>query len=565
MADPAAFLDLLARAELRSAAGDWAEAAELWARVTEANPVHGDYWARLAEARFAERDFTAAALAYAKVLELGVRPEYQVRYRGDATEFLPGEVAYMIACCQAELGRRADAIDALAAALGRGFRDLDRAQADDCWQAWRDDERLRDLLGIVEVEGLSRDEGWRTDLRLLARELKRRAYAPFALISEEDFDAEVARLGGEIPGLSDTQIIVAMMRLTAHMDDGHAGIRMPDGDGELTRLVQLEFFLFAEGLFVTAAGPGYSRLLGAEVETIGGRTVEEAVAALTPLIARDNDQQVQLMVPRFLRQIAVLHGLGLTGDLGRVTLAVRFPDGTGGEATVDAVPGPFLWDRHPPGWTRLTDTVAERLSGVSGSPPLHLRHRELPYWFEYLPAADLVYFQYNAVIDHPAEPFAAFCDRLFAFITARQPARLVIDMRWNGGGNTFLSQSLLHHLIRNPEISRRGALFVIIGRLTFSAAQNTATAIGRETEPIFVGEPTGSRPNFNGETIPFELPYSKLRANVGDLFWQTSWPEDYRTWIAPDIYAPPTFEAFRRNDDPAMDAILALREHLPGR
>ena len=36
MADPAAFLDLLARAELRSAAGDWAEAAGLWARVTEA-------------------------------------------------------------------------------------------------------------------------------------------------------------------------------------------------------------------------------------------------------------------------------------------------------------------------------------------------------------------------------------------------------------------------------------------------------------------------------------------------------------------------------------------------
>jgi tetratricopeptide (TPR) repeat protein len=559
MADPAAFLDLLARAELRSASGDWAEAAELWARVTEANPVHGDYWARLAEARYAERDFAAAAPAYAKVLELGVRPGYQVRFQADAPEFLPGEAAYLIACCQAELGRREDAIDALAAALGRGFRDLDRAQTDDCWQAWRDDERLRDLLGIVEVEGLSRDEGWRTDLRLLARELKRRAYAPFALISEEDFDAEVARLDGEIPDLTDTQIIVAMMRLTAHMDDGHAGIRMPDGDNELTRLVQLEFFLFAEGLFVTAAGPGYARLLGAQVETIGGRTVPEAVAALAPLIARDNDQQVRLEIPVLLRRTAILHGLGLTGDLGQVALTVRFPDGTSGEATVDAVPDRFQWDRHPPGWTRLTDTVTER------PVPLHLRHRELPYWFEYLPDADLVYFQYNAVMDHPAEPFAAFCDRLFAFIAGRRPGRLVIDLRWNGGGNTFLSQALLHHLIRNREISRRGALFVIIGRLTFSAAQNTATAIGRETEPIFVGEPTGSRPNFNGEVIPFELPYSKLRANVGDLFWQTSWPEDHRTWIAPDIYAPPTFEAFRRNDDPAMDAILALHEHLPGR
>jgi tetratricopeptide (TPR) repeat protein len=562
MADPAAFLDLLARAELRSAAGDWAEAAGLWDQVTAANPVHGDYWARLAEARFAVEDFAAAALAYTKVLELGVRPEYRLRFQADPPELLPGEVAYLIACCQARLGRREEAIDALAAALGRGFRDLDRAWADERWQAWREDERLRDLLGIVEVTGLSRDEGWRADLRLLARELKRRACAPFALIPEEEFDREVARLDDSIPGLTDTQVIVAMMRLTAHIDDGHAGIGMPDGDDELARLVQLEFFLFAEGLFVTAAGPGYSRLLGAEVEAIGGRTVEEAVTALEPLIARDNDQQVTSAIPRFLRHTAVLHGLGLTRDLGQVTLRVRFPDGTSGEAAVDAVPGQFRWDRHPTGWTRLTDTVAERLSAA---PPLHLRHRELPYWFEYLPAADLVYFQFNAVADHPAEPFAAFCDRLFAFIAERRPGRLVIDLRWNGGGNTFLSQSLLHHLIRCPRISERGALFVIIGRLTFSAAQNTATAIGRELEPIFVGEPTGSRPNFNGERIPFELPYSKLIANVGDLFWQTSWPEDNRTWIAPDIYTPPTFEAFRRNDDPALDAILALREHPPGR
>jgi hypothetical protein len=196
--------------------------------------------------------------------------------------------------------------------------------------------------------------------------------------------------------------------------------------------------------------------------------------------------------------------------------------------------------------------------------PLHLRHRELPYWFEYLPAADLVYFQYNAVRDHPAETFAVFCDRLFGFIEDRRPARLVIDMRWNGGGNTFLSQTLLHHLIACPAINRRGALFVIIGRLTFSAAQNTVTAIDRETSAIFVGEPTGSRPNFIGESIYFELPYSKVRANAADLFWQTSWPWDHRTWIAPDIYAPPTFEAFSRGDDPAMDAILAIREYFPG-
>lgn len=106
---------------------------------------------------------------------------------------------------------------------------------------------------------------------------------------------------------------------------------------------------------------------------------------------------------------------------------------------------------------------------------------------------------------------------------------------------------------------------MIIGRGTFSAAQNTATMIERETDAIFVGEPTGSRPNFVGEVVLFTLPVSRTLVNVADVYWQTSWPEDNRPWIAPDLYAPPSFEAFSQNRDPAMEAILSSHEHLPGR
>jgi hypothetical protein len=133
---------------------------------------------------------------------------------------------------------------------------------------------------------------------------------------------------------------------------------------------------------------------------------------------------------------------------------------------------------------------------------------------------------------------------------------LVVDLRWNRGGNTLLGQPLVHHIIGRAQINRAGGLFVIIGRNTFSAAQNTATLLDRHTEAVFVGEPTGSSPNFIGETMPFRLPHSGLRANVADLYWQTSWPPDHRAAIAPGIYAPPTFAAFRAGRDPAMDAIL---------
>lgn len=548
-------MEMVARARIRTAAEDWTAAAELWAEVTAANPVNGDYWARLGAARFGAHDYAGAREAYEKVLRLGVREPFPP---DETPPLMPGEVAYRIACCEAAAGDGEAAVAALREAIGRGMRDLVRVRTEEHWQDLRADQRIRDMVGIIDADSMSRDGGWRYDLAFLVREIKRLAYAPFALQAEADFDRTAAELDAAIPGLTDPQILVGLMKLVRYLDDGHARVTWPEGDQKMSRMLPVDMFMFPEGLYVTGAAPGGERLLGARVEKIGGLTIDEAMAALDPVMPRDNEHWLTMAFPGIVRYPAILDGLGIDP-----ALTVRLADGTTEEVRLEAAPVDFRLDRYPAGWVALADTVA--LDGGAAVPrPLHLRHRELPFWFEYLPADDLVYFQFNAVRDHPAETFAAFCGRLFGFIEDRDAGRLVIDMRWNGGGNTLLSQQLLHRLIASKRLSRRGALFVIIGRLTFSAAQNTVTAIERETSAIFVGEPTGSRPNFIGERIDFELPYSKVRANAADLFWQTSWPTDYRTWTAPDIYAPPTFEAYRRNQDPALDAILAIREHVPG-
>jgi hypothetical protein len=549
------FMGMVAQARARAGEKDWAAAADLWTRVTAANPVNGDYWARLAEARFGARDYAGAREAYEKVLRLGLRETKW--WPEDTPPLMPGEVAYRIACCEAAAGDREAAVAALGVALDRGMRDLSRVRTEELWRELRADQRIRDMAGIIDPDSMSRDDGWRYDLAFLAREIKRLAYAPFAHQAEAEFDQAVAGLSAAIPGLTDGQVLTGMMKLVRHLDDGHARVTWPEDDTELSRMLPVDMFWFTEGLHVVGAAPGCEHLLGARVEKIGGLTIDEAKAALDPVMTRDNEHWLTLMVPILARRTAILEELGIDH-----ALTVRLADGTSDQIRLEPALIDFRHDRYPAGWVSLADTVRD--GTVTVPRPLHLRNRDLPFWFEYLPADDLVYFQFNAVRDHPAETFAAFCDRLFGFIEDRHVGRLVVDLRWNGGGNTFLSQHLLHHLIASKRLTRRGALFVIIGRLTFSAAQNTATAIERETSAIFVGEPTGSRPNFIGERIDFELPYSKVRANAADLFWQTAWPMDYRTWIAPDIYAPPTFEAYRRNQDPAMAAILAIREHVPG-
>jgi tetratricopeptide (TPR) repeat protein len=544
------FLATLSAAEARTAAQEWRGAAELWEQVVAANPVEGRFWSRLAEARYELERYRDAIDAYATALDL--RDGY------------PAETAYRIACCHARLGEPDEALAWLARALDLGFRHPDQAAEEGAFEALRDDLRLRALVGLPDVEGLSRDEGWRSDLRLLAREVRRRGYVPFREVSEEAFDVAVRELDEAIPRLTDAQILVGMRRLVALLGDAHAYVHPPFEGTDLYRPLPVQLYWFEEGMFVVAADPAHEDLLGSEVLAIGGRPLAEAVAAVEPLIGLDNGNRRWLcsVVPARLTDAVMLEALGIVPTAGAVPCTLRGPDGQTRAVTlapVPAEPNPVRRRRLPclQGWRYFPETLAAPL-------PLYLRNPDANYWFTDLRDERTVYCQFNRVASDPRESLPDFAARLLAYVDDQRVDRLVIDVRANGGGNTHLEMPFLHGLIGCRRINRSGHLFLIIGRATFSAAQNFASLVQRHTEAMFVGEPTGSGPTFVGESVEFRLPFSGLRANVSDLLWQSSWPMDYRTWIAPTLYAPPTFEAFAANRDPAMEAVLALRDHLPG-
>jgi hypothetical protein len=547
MLDSTEFRRTVARAKARSKRQQWTEAAPLWDQVVAANPVKGDYWDWLAEARFELGDYEAALRAYEKVRELGVWSE--------RITIFPGVAEFKIACCHAELGDTDQALEAVGAALEDRFRDLDMLRDDEHLASIREDPRFVELLGIPDVDGLGRDEGWRADVAFLARETARRKPLRFAEEVEQEITEGFARLREDIPELTDAQVLVRLQRLLVRLRDGHAFVEPPKDRDDLNLLLPVQFYTFEEGLFITATDPAYGSALGAKVLAFDGRPVDEVTAALNTVICRDNDYTPKERLPWWLRKSPTLHALGLTDDPGKVTLTLD-----SGELVVVAESrrtSTLEGNPAPPGWLFLPETLDLPV-------PLYFRNAGAPYWFDYLEAERLVYFQFNAVMDDPDESLDAFSRRLIAFVDSHEVERLVIDMRWNGGGNTFLVRPLLHRLIACDKVNEEGKLFLIIGRQTFSAAQNTSTWIEWHTAATLVGEPTGSRPVMIGETIPFTLPYSRFRVNVSDLYWKSSIPMDERCWLAPELYAPPTFEMFQANRDPAMEAILASTEHLPG-
>lgn len=539
--DTRAFVDTLQQAVAKSDAKEWKEATAAWEKVVEANPVNAEFWIQLANAAYESKDYRRSIAAYEKTLELGGG--------------FPSNAAYNIACDYALLGEKEQAFKWLQKAFDMGFRNLAHSFTDSDLQSLHDDPRFNKIVGLADVSKMSRDEGWRFDLALLAREVKRKGYAPGVArqFSKEEFDTAVAKLNNDIPKLTDTQVLIEMMKLMRKLGDGHTGILGRLNNAEAALAVPLQFYLFKEGLFIIGSDPQYKELLGAQVLRFGDSTVSQVMQALDPLTSRDNDFWPNQIGPYRMRSLSLLNGLGLIPDSRKVSLTIK--DLQGKERTVTVTANgdfPNIWNDFPKTWLTYASTLDKPL-------PLYLKNMSTAYWFEYLPESKTVYFQYNRIRNEGEESLAKFTERLFKFVADNEVEKLVIDMRWNNGGNTFLSRPLLYSLIRNEKVNQRGKLFVIIGRRTFSAAQNTTTFFERHTNATFVGEPTGSSPNFIGEETIFTLPYSKVLANVSDLYWQSAWPMDYRTWIAPQIYTPPTFAAFSAGRDPALEAILSLK------
>lgn len=536
------YLETLVQAEAKTQAKQWMEAAALWEKVVAANPVEGRFWNQLGSARYNAKDYRKSIAAYEKSLELGA---------GN-----PANAAYNIACNYALLGDKELALKWLEKAFELKWLNLQHAQTDTDLQILRDDARYRNLVGLIDTSKMSRETGWRTDLQLLAREIKRRGWNLFPRTgTESQFDAEVKKLHDAIPKLTDAGIVIEMMRLMRRVGDGHSGL-LGANRPEFVQTIPVLFYWFEEGLFVVAADPKHKDLLGSQVVQFGGRSVDDVVRVIQSASSEDNPIWIKQIAPYRMRHLPLLHAAGVIPDPQKVELVLRGSDGKERAVTLAAdTTQPNIWNTkpNPPEWTNLPQTLSSPV-------PLYLKNPAAPYWFEYLTDQKTIYFGFNSVRNDKQESLAAFSERLFKFIDGNAVEKLVIDLRWNNGGNTFLLTPLVQGLIKNEKINRHGKLFVIIGRRTYSAAQNAATFFERHTNAIFVGEPTGSSPNFVGEEDPFLLPYSKIMANVSHLYWQSSSPFENRTWIAPQIYLPPTFEAYRANRDLALEAILNYRE-----
>lgn len=393
---------------------------------------------------------------------------------------------------------------------------------------------------------------WRDDLAFLRNALITKHPEPFHHLTEAELDRQIATLSAAAPELTDAQIAVRIAAILASLGqgDGHSGVPFPRAG---FHFFPLHFREFADGVYLTAAASEDRDFIGSSLVAVNGRPVDEVLQALETITPADNAMSRLAGKTRGLIFPGILEALGLAE--GAVTYTFR---SAVGPATLTPKPmamtGPVEWVR----WRPVSgDPLYRRNVGPNPFDPF----AEGDYFFfEWLADEKLLYVNFSAVANEEDETVSAFFDRVFEFADSHPVEKFVLDIRQNDGGNNGLNRPILHGMIRRADtIGRRGRLFVVTSRETFSAAQNLATLLDIHTDAIFVGEPTGGSPNHFGDAATVTLPNSGLPVRIATLRWQDSDPRDTRPWIAPDVAVDLSFADFFSGHDPVLAAIRAWK------
>jgi len=197
---------------------------------------------------------------------------------------------------------------------------------------------------------------------------------------------------------------------------------------------------------------------------------------------------------------------------------------------------------------------------VAATAPLYLQKVfNQRFWFKKLDENTL-YMQYNLIFDEDVDgqSFTDFMELVEVEIKKYQLTNLILDLRNNGGGDNSAYLPFLDMLNNFKAKQSALSLYVLTGRVTFSAAVNLVIELDDNTNAILIGESTGGSPTQFGDPVTIELPNSKLSVRLSTKFWNNHATDKKAITINPDVTINLTSKGYFLNQDPVLTRTLEL-------
>ena len=391
---------------------------------------------------------------------------------------------------------------------------------------------------------------------------------------------------------------VELNRWLALLQDAHTFVMLDD-----TSLYPFTLRYYEGSFYFRSLPDSVPDCMGKELIAMNGRAVDSLIQELMVYVPSENQVKACITGSFFMNHKAFLNALGIDTDRD---IRFMFADG-------DEVRLPSSLDKGAAG----SHQVKQVLHPVTA-------RRNKP--FHYQITGDTCYFQFNAMIDRfsywqgcrlmQVSPdkavadnlplFADFLDEMACAMAVHNVNRLVIDMRYNGGGNSVLGDVLLEFLgvslqdirpfrsyirvsdflqtyypalfIRDKYESMRGKLVeqnqvmndlaadmpkpssrfhgevtFIQGQNTFSSANYLLTLVKDNALFPIIGTPTSQSPTCFGDVLCVELPYTQTKGYISHSYFVRPDERNQETSLLPDSLIRTSLKDWLNGKDACWD------------
>jgi hypothetical protein len=373
-------------------------------------------------------------------------------------------------------------------------------------------------------------------------------------------------------------IHVALMQIDALSDNGHSRIENGGSAAHLELPVRLA--AFSDGIYIMRATEINADLLGGRVTAVDGQSIDAVMTKLEQLRG-GTPQWRRLLASQFLMQQDLLYGIDVAPDTRHSSWTVETPAGAVITRSLEADAPPASEPTVPV--TRWLSS--ESLTGMEGQwravEPAHLpialidfdkAFRSLP-----MPGTCVQFVQFKSNSDQGGQRIREFVSSTKRELRRIQPCSVIIDLRYDGGGDYVNTYGFARDLPKL--IPPDGRIIVLTGPATFSAGISTAAAVKHagQGRVMILGESVGDRLQFYSEGGSACLPNSPLCVayETGKHDYQhacTDW--DVCFWLNyffnfqvrsldPDEVIPLSFRDWRSGVDPVLDRAITSADPPP--
>lgn len=402
-------------------------------------------------------------------------------------------------------------------------------------------KKISDKIKIKNFNKNKTKNGWQRDLYYFTKWLLALHPDPFENTKKEIFEEKVNKLFNKIPNLEDSQIVIGFLEIAALLKDGHTYI----ADTRYFNRLPLSIIWLQDGLYINGATNEYYPLMGSRVEKIGKYKVNEVFKMIKPLISSENEYWSLFLSQKLLLIPDILYYFNIIDSKDYVELELYSKNKGLYKVKVKTFIGNDLISK---GFV-YSDEINEHKQFLFN------KNKDKNYWFEYLPQNNTIYFKYNRCFEMKELPFRKFVSKMFDMINKTKPDKIIIDLRNNLGGYSFIIQPFIEK-IKNSYLNENGKIFVITNKSTFSAGVIAAYQLKKETEAILIGEPAGNNLKFYGGAKWEHLPNKKLLLGYATMKIKLS--ENELKALNPDYVIKFNSKQYFNLNDPVINFIFSV-------